>query len=270
MAEVMTHIYSWQTVNPMNLAEQVCRPTEYFQEFKNVVTLDQDCSDEDLCKGPVIFGGSGLFFPSIAPRLEYALRHSKHPVILWGVGANTHHGTKFEWPSWTGEFSLVGLRDWPNPWAYVPCPSCLHEAFQVERQAPVHDLIIYDQIDFPVGLNLNVPRETNGHPKSEMERIIAFLASGKTILTSSYHGAYWGFLLNRKVVVWKPFSTKFYGLKPRTVFCDDESNLELALSIPQDNAGFLEECRGLNSDFAQSVAAKLGLSFFDTMGSNEA
>ncbi len=249
-------IYSWQIVTPTNLAEQVARPTDYFK-FDDVVTLDQNCPDADLLKGPTIFGSTGLFFPSLAARLEYAVKNSQHPLILWGVGANTHDGKKFEWPEWTGEFDLVGLRDWPNPWNYVPCPSCMHESFSVDRPDPIHKLVIYDQVDFPVGVQMEgVPRENNSHPASEMERIIAFLASGETILTSSYHGAYWGFLLNRKVVVWKPFSTKFYGLKPRTVFAD-ENNLELALSIPQDNDGFLDECRELNRQFYYLVKGVL-------------
>ncbi len=217
-------IYSWQIVTPTNLAEQVARPTDYFK-FDDVVMLDQNCSDADLLKGPTIFGSTGLFFPSLAARLEYAVKNSQHPLVLWGVGANVHDGKKFEWPEWTDEFDAIGLRD--------------------------------DQVDFPVGVQMEgVLRENNSHPALEMERIIAFLASGETILTSSYHGAYWGFLLNRKVVVWKPFSTKFYGLKPRTVFAD-ENNLELALSISQDNDGFLDECRELNRQFYYLVKGML-------------
>ena len=53
---------------------------------------------------------------------------------------------------------------------------------------------------------------TNEH--ADMETILDFLGSGETILTSSFHGAYWGTLLGRKVLAF-PFSSKFFTLKHR-------------------------------------------------------
>ena len=45
-----------------------------------------------------------------------------------------------------------------------------------------------------------------------MEKVLDFLGSGETVLTSSYHGVYWATLLGRKVLAF-PFSSKFYTLK---------------------------------------------------------
>jgi exopolysaccharide biosynthesis predicted pyruvyltransferase EpsI len=51
--------------------------------------------------------------------------------------------------------------------------------------------------DFPVGNN-----------RMDFKEAVTFLASGEYIITNSYHGTYWGILLNRKVIC-IPYSTKF-------------------------------------------------------------
>lgn len=244
-------IYSWQTVNPWNLAEQVCRPTEYF-DFGPVTVLPQDCSLEDFQKGPVIFGASGLLYPEIAPILQAAVNQKQHPMIAWGIGHNTHGGTKVEYPEWLSMFDLVGLRDYITPYLYVPCPSCLHKAFDVAYPPPCHKLVVYDQFDYPVGAEYKgAARENNNHPASEMDRIVAFLASGETIVTSSYHGAYWGMLLNRQVILWRPWSTKFYGFKVMPHAIDGETWTFTA--NPNSDTYYLKECRALNRVFAERV-----------------
>jgi len=47
----------------------------------------------------------------------------------------------------------------------------------------------------------------------DMEEVIAFLASGEVVVTSSYHGAYWARLLGRKVAL-LPRGSKFWHLPP--------------------------------------------------------
>lgn len=251
-------IYSWQTVNTGNLAEQVCRPTDYF-DLGPVETLPDERREMPM-DGPIIFGGSGLLYPEIAGILESTASTSSHPCIAWGIGVNTHHGDAVIWPDWLNRFALVGLRDWCSPHAYVPCPSCMHPAFDAYHDSsPKRTLVIYDQIDFPVGVDMpDVCRINNSKPKSAMEEVVEFLASGETILTSSYHGAYWGFLLNRRVLIWKPWSTKFFCFKPRCFYVD-ETSFKLFITVPQDNSGYLEECRSINREFARQTRKVLGL-----------
>jgi len=44
-----------------------------------------------------------------------------------------------------------------------------------------------------------------------LDEVIAYIASGATVVTSSYHSMYWGFLLGRNFVS-VPFGSKFFGL----------------------------------------------------------
>lgn len=41
---------------------------------------------------------------------------------------------------------------------------------------------------------------------------IRFIASGRVVLSNSYHGVYWGLLLGKKVLC-VPFSNKFYNYR---------------------------------------------------------
>lgn len=251
-------IYSWQTVNTGNLAEQVCRPTEYFD--LGPVTVIPDEQRDMPVDAPIIFGGSGLLYPEVAGVLESTSRNSHFPCIAWGIGINVHYGDSIEWPEWLSRFALVGMRDWCSPYPYVPCPSCMHPAFDVQQSIkPEHSIVIYDQVDYPVGMEISgAPRINNQKSASEMDKVIAFLASGKTILTSSYHGAYWGFLLNRRVLIWKPWSTKFLCFKPRCFYVD-EKTFKVQSMVPQDNVGYFEECRSINAEFARQTRRILGL-----------
>lgn len=248
-------IYSWQTVNQGNLAEQICRPTDYFNLGHPVTVIPNNCKPVDFTYGPVIFGASGLLYPEISPILESAVMSKQYPMVAWGIGHNTHGGTEISYPDWLRRFDLVGLRDYHSPYPYVPCPSCMHSAFDVDY-TPTRDLVIYDQIDFPVGVTApGVPRENNFHPPQNMKRIVEFLGSARTILTSSYHGTYWGYLLNRQVLIWKPWSTKFSTLKPNPCFVDEETWNKPHPA--QNHYGYLQECRHLNRVFAERVKSKL-------------
>lgn len=246
-------VYSWQTVNLGNLAEQVCRPTDYFDLCVEVEVVPQE-SREMPEDSPIVFGGSGLLYPEISPVLETSALHNKFPLVAWGIGHNTHGGDRIDYPDWLKKFALVGLRDWGAPFDWVPCPSCMHPAFSQSYPAPSHPVVVYDQIDYPVAMDVDAPRQNNCQPREKMNEIVEFLASGETILTSSYHGAYWGMLLNRRVLVWKPWSTKFRTLPPTVEFVD-ESDWRAKSTLTQVHLGFLAECRRANVKFFERVRA---------------
>jgi hypothetical protein len=82
---------------------------------------------------------------------------------------------------------------------------------------------------------------------TNMLEVINFLGSANTIVTDSYHGAYWGQLLGRnvKVVSW---STKFRHLKYQPTFIQNIRDWkDNNISVVPDT--FLEECRTLNQNF---------------------
>jgi len=245
------------TVNPDNLAEQVCRPSAYFKELSEVKVLPNDIDDFDVfLKNAVIFGGSGLFYPDTAEVLEEALKRKKHPMVLWGIGANEHLEHLVRWPEWTNEFDLIGLRDYGNPWGYVPCPSCMSPYFDEARaKTPEHEVVVYDHPLGPIKGLKDHPRRSNNHKAEKYREILLFLASGKTIVTSSYHGTYWGMLLGRKVLCWRPWSSKFYGLEPLHFRVNDQNWawVHRTFQAPAGVVDYLERCRWANIEFARKV-----------------
>lgn len=245
------------TVNPDNLAEQVCRATDYFKPLAGVTVLPNDIEDlEVFSKNAVIFGGSGLFYPDTAEILQEALKRKAHPMVLWGVGSNTHLEHLVKWPDWADKFDLIGLRDYGNPWDYVPCPSCMSPFFDEARATPPkHNVVVYEHPLAPIPGIKAWPRMDNNHPKEKFKEILQFLASGKTIVTSSYHGTYWGMLLARKVLCWEPFSTKFYGLEPHHYRVNAQNWIKVHREYPKPSAleFYLEDCRSHNVLFAEKV-----------------
>jgi len=248
---------SWMTVNPDNLAEQVCRPTTYFKELADVEVLPNDVEDLDIFgEKAAIFGGSGLFYPDTAEVLRKALNRKNHPMVLWGVGANDHLEHLVKWPQWTKEFDLIGLRDFGNPWDYVPCPSCMSPLFDEARDtAPVHDVVVYEHPLCQIKEIKGRAKMNNKHPAEKYREVLMFLASGKTVVTSSYHGVYWAMLLARKVLCWKPFSSKFYSLEPLHYRVNEQNwyKVHSTMRAPAQVYDYLERCRQHNVLFAQKV-----------------
>ena len=138
------------------------------------------------------------------------------PKILWGAGhngdVNKKNKLELNYPSWMVEFNLAGVRDWGQSVEWAPCASCMHPALRKEYSIK-NDVIWFEhkkQLIKDFG-NDSIPRFVNSG--SNIEQTIEILGSANIILTNSYHGAYWGTLLKKKVVVVGAWSTKFYTFK---------------------------------------------------------
>jgi hypothetical protein len=79
----------------------------------------------------------------------------------------------------------------------------------------------------------------------QFEEVIAFLGSGSIILTNSYHGAYWGTLLGRKVVIIRPFSSRFFHMRHQPAITESQ-NWQGTLSKARHFPEALAECRQAN------------------------
>lgn len=84
----------------------------------------------------------------------------------------------------------------------IPCPSCMSLHLMGATPPPTHALVAYanPHIDPLLDLDPDIPRLTNDS-HGTLAEIIAHLASGAEVVTSSYHGAYWAALLGRRVTV---------------------------------------------------------------------
>ncbi len=166
----------------------------------------------------MIYGGGALGYELA----EQGQLHQDSLKIAWGVGIS-RPGMTLPGRAPDG-FSLFGSREWGQENSiYVPCVSCMSPLFDVkyEIKRPVvffanDDPWIQDQ--YPARIP-ELPTVTN---TASLEEIIAFLASGETVVTNSYHGAYWGTLIGRKVVLYKPYSSKFFSYKFQPAIAEND------------------------------------------------
>jgi len=84
-----------------------------------------------------------------------------------------------------------------------------------------------------------------------MADAIAFLASGATVVTNSYHGTYWAMCLGRRVLC-APFNQKFQFFRENPVMAAPDSWPEQVRNAER-RIGVLEEAQFLNRQFFEKV-----------------
>ena len=230
-------------------------PLTYFSSPKPVYELDIENLSPTFSRlapqAPVIVGGGGLYFFNQELNRLTAQHHG--PVIAWGIGHNTTFGTQ---PAFVNEsrFSLIGIRDWDAGLEWVPCVSCMAPQIDVHRaKEPKHDVVVFEHKDHPLGQN-DLPVLSNRC--TDFDRVLEFLSSGQTVITNSYHGAYWSQMLGRRVVV-VAFSTRFLRFRfPLTIAKKEDALASVAQSRAHPEA--LEICRERNREFADKVSNLFG------------
>jgi hypothetical protein len=248
-----------------NAGETLVSPFDYFDFPVETVKLNLGSNDfdyESLEGKFIVYGGGGaIHIPSedyndgIFKGVEIISDLSPW-LVAWGVGHNIHGSTKIKYPeSFLTKFRLIGVRDIGQvgvlkdgqhhnlPW--VPCVSCMDELFHHKYEIK-HSIVATGH--FLDSYNLGVP--SIEHVGTPAEEVIPFIASGETVLTNSYHGAYWGLLLNRKVIVFNPMSSKFYGLPPQIVLATPGTWED---AKPTNNDQFLPLCRSVNEAYHKQV-----------------
>lgn len=225
-----------------NVGDEMCAPALYFDLGKDSkISHIQDTVKN--CK-VAIYGGGAI--GNTARRYQVS---RKNMAVLWGVG-NTDRG-KFSPPSHPSypEFALRGVRDYHAAMKnknldWVPCVSCMSELFDNPPE-PTQEVVYY-------GHKRMSPMGDMNNDATNFEEVISYLSKGETIVTSSYHGVYWGLLLNRKVAC-IPFGSKFYGFKhlPKMYVGATSHTLKKVEGFKYD--GVLEEYREQNIKFWEKV-----------------
>jgi len=188
------------------------------------------------------------------------LDQSKSPRYFWGGGFNGDYNKKtranFEWPGWMAEFDKVGVRDWGQSLPWTPCASCLHPALRKEYSIK-NDIIFFEhkkQLLKDFGTDA-IPRFINSG--SNVEQTIELLGSANIILTNSYHGAYWGTLLKKRVIVVGPWGAKFYAFRhPPHILDKHESWKSIVDNITIHNSA-LDECIDANEKYWKDIKSSL-------------
>lgn len=194
-------ILGLHVIDTRNVGDLWSSPLHYFSfPDSEVIFADIRQPLTDFRPDAVIYGGGSI-------TASEHFRRWDCPTIAWGVG---HTERKMPW----GEAmirehkrasalcDLYFPRDWiPELERRVPCASCMHPAFdQMLDVVPQHDVVRYSAARrVEVQSPSESPHMTN--EDGTIEEAVAFIASGRKVVTSSYHGAYWAQLLGREVEV---------------------------------------------------------------------
>jgi hypothetical protein len=212
----MNAIINYHVIDPKNVGDLLSSPANYFS-FPGYSIAQQDIrtlNPKALNGEHLLIGGGGLLYSRFLDNIT-TLRNSPNRgrLIAWGIGQQdyrtlTANPQPFDYSSYLKEFDLIGIRDFDAGYPWVPCVSCMHPAFDRTYEIK-HEFVVFSHKKFQLQIGA-FPRMTN--ETQGIAEVLNFLGSGETILTSSYHGAYWGTLLGRKVLAF-PFSSKFLTLK---------------------------------------------------------
>ena len=234
--------------NPLNPGDASCSPYAYLDfgstnsKILSVLDLEKErVSPSDT----VILGGGGMLNDMYLPILESLVQKNKK-TIFWGIGTNRHF-----WPGLSQNFlkrsisryrvllqerlrflvcrsiytqkensilqksAKAGMRDFQSSFEILPCSSCLHPIFD---EFPVSKIVdnemtgIFGHSDFLKIKEFNRSKNFEYIGK-DIVSVVRSIASCSSIVTSSYHCAYWAMLLGKKVSI-RSFSTKHLHLKP--------------------------------------------------------
>lgn len=150
-------------------------------------------------------------------------------------------------------FDLIGARNVNAPFRFVPCASCLHSAFDDAPRGRGVGVISHRNRIIPGSDIVNSP--------NDFETIVDFISARDTIVTSSYHAAYWSMLMDRRVYLYdspdftKRFPPKLSSMELQPPRITDLSQVEDIASPSGSGApgALLERYRGYNRAFARDV-----------------
>lgn len=183
------------------------------------------------------------------------------PRFVWGAGHNgepdVNEMYKIRWPKALANYKLVGIRDYSEDarFNWVPCASCMHPA--LEKKYTIKNEIIFFEhkkqlIKATEFGNEAIPRFVNSG--NNIEQTIELLGSANTILTNSYHGAYWGILLGKRVIIaGGPWSSKFHFFKHKVPIPSKKEDWRDFLQHNQIYPDALEECREVTKNWWKKI-----------------
>jgi len=247
----MKNIFEVHRKTKNNIGDYWCNPSRYF-DFGDIQSGELLYNKFPIKDQTIIIGGGGLIHKKFSNHIQQLLDKNPKTSIIWGIGHNfsrkhEHKSVKPYYPDWINRVSLVGIRDWVSGYheLYLPCVSCMHPAFDKKYETK-HDMVFYTHA-FKSKYQYRTGDIWMKNSETDFNKVIEFLGSSKTVITDSYHGAYWGQLLGKDIRVLS-WSVKFDHMKYPPSFLSHINNWEdISPSIVPDN--FLNECRTLNKDF---------------------
>lgn len=220
-----------------NVGDIHSAPLLYFDLPGHQTELADINSRSKYTSHAVILGGGALLTKVIRRKMTFP-----GISIVWGAGFTNREADGFV-PYTLPHKSLVGVRDVGTPYEWVPCASCMSPLFDQEYKIRKEYTVFENTLHKPL------KRADLGNCGVDMKTVVEELASAETVVTSSYHGAYWATLLGRKVLA-VPLGSKFHAMKHPPLFVKDETWWRVQ---GRTWPGALQECREANVKFADKV-----------------
>ena len=247
----------------VNTGDIAAIPTNWFNfEHTRVRFGEPVNSDDDL----IVSGGGVLQTEEHAYKLLNQIKSARRCVV-WAPGLQYPYGEmRGQAPQWIHNMNrnssrcMVRIRDAGLGIPWLPCVSCMHSDFdRLIQKEPEHSFVCYMGSEY-FGLDIN-HRYLCCHQSLPQSKVLEFLASGETVVTSSYHGLYWACLLNRKVIaIPSQRNSKFFRL-PFSYTISDTSNWQASINTPTPTNGteLIHYCRDLQKTFCCKVMRFLDL-----------
>ena len=249
----------------LNVGDENSNPIHYFSFGRDVAKADWPTMRRKYVADNLILGGGFLSRMFDGDSTYFDVAPDVKNVFVWGIGLNPHKAPN---QRVLDRCTLVGIREFGHTAIdnkkvfYVPCASCMSPLFDLEWEVPNDHVFFMHSHSSTIAARLGIDAPVIKN-REDFVTTIQHIASGKTVITNSYHGAYWATLLNRKVVViaepgqWDTFRPeKFECFKFPPAFAQPE-NWRQAAASAATYPDALADSRRANLAFYQKVLAAM-------------
>ena len=239
--------------NTANLGDRWCSPFDWFDWPEDAQARDLrepgEAYDVGIYGGGKIFGGLSSY--------DGVRAQDARLNIAWGVSTVQSFPISRRYAKARRMCDVIGSRDYGDrSFDWVPCASCMAPAFDAPP-APEHDVVFYGHGGKTAKQGLTPPASmpilTNN--ADTLEDALAFIASGRTVVSNSYHGVYWALLMGRRVIC-IPFSNKFNHYREAPAYATPRTwldRLESGIARPD----MLKLCRDRSVAFYEDTLRRL-------------
>lgn len=258
-----------------NLGDAASRHDLYYPWLKGAPRVNIDrlafVSDPRIKNRGMIVGGGGVLdsVGLFRRAMDYVTKQAEQneKSVFWGAGVNHHFGSQGnqvrpQQLEGLRGFELVGIRDYmPDAGVrWVPCSSVmlpeLEQQYNITRSVVVLNNWQFKLRQVPLNVSVmdNNRRFFGATTKRKaITKVIAYLGSAETVVTTAYHCALWATLLGRHVVVVDPFSSKFRYFRHPPGIVESTQSWTSIINAAVSHPGVLPLYQEANSTFAKEV-----------------
>lgn len=247
-----------RSIDIYNMGDMNCCPFDYFPQFReNFSCYLHTIKNVDyslIHSGDFVIIGGGGMFECNENYQNTIIRLLSMPVkvIAWGVGHNLHDKDSIYYNDKINEidyskFFLLTTRDYDfKEQRFLPCVSCMSPLLDMKLPLK-REIGIIEHHDIPIS-EFDFEKISNSEP---IEKVIEFIATSDSIITNTYHCAYFATLMKKRVILYKPFSSRFEYFKYKPIVYS--GNLAVDIEKSEIFPSALEEFRRLEHSFANEI-----------------